>query len=60
MGLGWLGTFAEKAAEPGWRDGSELTAFLSGQLARGEVVFPLYRELVVELFLPNATALGCS
>ena len=58
LGLGWLRTFAEKAADPGWRDGTELTAFLGGQLARGEVVFPLYRELVEGLFLPNATALG--
>ncbi len=58
LGLGWLRTFAEKATEPGWRDGSELAAFLSSQVERGEIVFPLYRELVVELFLPNATLLG--
>jgi thiosulfate dehydrogenase [quinone] large subunit len=58
VGAGWLRAAAEKLPEPGWRDGSELTAFLQGHLAAGDVVFPFYAALVSDVFLPHAAALG--
>src|SRR5262245_22069492 len=32
IGIGWLRAFAEKAVEPGWRDGTTLSTFLLHQL----------------------------
>lgn len=58
IGIGWLRAFAEKAIEPGWRDGSGVAAFLQHQLDQGQVTFPVYRILVTEIFLPHAAALG--
>jgi thiosulfate dehydrogenase [quinone] large subunit len=58
IGIGWLRAFAEKAIEPGWRDGTSLTAFLTDRLREGRVALPPYESLVTAVFLPNATALG--
>jgi uncharacterized membrane protein YphA (DoxX/SURF4 family) len=58
IGLGWLRACAEKVIDPGWRDGSSLTAFLSHRLAAGEVAFPWYETLMEQVSLPHATALA--
>ena len=58
IGVGWLRAFAEKAIEPGWWDGAGVSDFLRHQLAEGSVVFPAYRVLVTEVFLPHAAAFG--
>src|SRR4028119_1730219 len=58
IGMGWLRASAEKIADPGWYDGTALTAFLEQELAGGHVVFPFYRAMIADVFLPNASALG--
>ncbi len=58
IGMGWLRASAEKIPDPGWYDGTALTAFLKDELAEGHVVFPFYRALILDVFLPNASALG--
>lgn len=58
IGLGWLRAAAEKLINPGWYDGSELTAFLTGQLGWSQEAFPFYGTLMESVFIPNATALG--
>ena len=58
IGLGWLRASVEKAVEPGWWDGTSLSAILLGQLADDRVAFPLYQALIAELFLPQAHGLG--
>lgn len=58
IGLGWLRAAAEKLIEPGWYDGSALTAFLRGQLEWSQEAFPFYGTLMEAVLIPNATALG--
>ena len=58
IGMGWLRASAEKIIDPGWYDGTALTAFLEQELAGGHVVFAFYRALIADVFLPNASALG--
>jgi thiosulfate dehydrogenase (quinone) large subunit len=58
IGMGWLRASAEKIPDPGWYDGTALTAFLEEGLAGGHIVFPFYRALITDVFLPNAGALG--
>ncbi len=58
IGLGWMRAAAEKLLDPGWRDGSALVDFLHLQIARERVVFPFYRELIADVFLPGAQALA--
>ena len=58
MGVGWLRAFAEKAIEPGWRDGAAVSDFLQHQLEAGRVAFPVYRWLATEVLLPHAATLG--
>lgn len=58
IGIGWLRACAEKVGEPGWRDGSSLTAFLADRLADGSVSFPLYRQAIESAFIPHAAVLG--
>lgn len=58
IGLGWLRASVEKLVEPGWHDGSALTAFLNEQLATGTVHFPFYQTLITDLFQPNAQGLA--
>jgi thiosulfate dehydrogenase (quinone) large subunit len=58
IGLGWLRTGVEKLIDPAWHSGAKLTSFLSGQLEQGHVVFPWYRQLVEQTFLPNAALLS--
>lgn len=58
IGVGWLRAFAEKAVEPGWRDGTRLSAFLARQLDAGMVVFSPYQMLVSDAFLTHAMLLG--
>ena len=58
IGMGWLRAFAEKVAEPGWHDGTVLAAFLEERLVGDHVVFPFYRALITDVFLPNASVLG--
>lgn len=57
IGIGWLRACAEKMVDPGWRDGSSLHAFLAGQADGGEVAFPLYLDLVRNVFIPGAPVL---
>jgi thiosulfate dehydrogenase (quinone) large subunit len=58
IGMGWLRAFAEKVANPGWHDGTVLAAFLEERLVGDHVVFPFYRVLITDVFLPNASVLG--
>lgn len=58
IGLGWLRACAEKLADPGWRDGASLTAFLERQVTEGAVAIPLYEQTIESLFIPGAAALG--
>ena len=58
IGLGWMRAFAEKATDPGWRDGSSLSAFLLERLQGDDIAFPAYEALVADAFLPQATGLG--
>jgi thiosulfate dehydrogenase [quinone] large subunit len=54
VAVAWLWTYATRIAEPGWRDGSSLTAFFTHQLDEGLVVFPHYRTLITEAIVPHA------
>jgi thiosulfate dehydrogenase (quinone) large subunit len=58
IGIGWMRAFAEKAVEPGWRDGTSLVTLLEGQLQAGKVVFPHYQVLMTDAFLAHALVLG--
>src|SRR5262245_680925 len=58
IGLGWLRAFAEKATEPGWRDGTSLSSYLNDRVLGGDIPLPPYRALVTGVFLPHATVLG--
>jgi thiosulfate dehydrogenase (quinone) large subunit len=58
IGLGWLRTFAEKLINPDWYNGTALSTFFSAHLADGSVVFPIYRDLVTNTFLPNVVLLS--
>lgn len=58
IGLGWLRAGVEKLVDPGWLDGSSLAAFLHGQLASGQVVFPVYEQLISSAFLPHVQLLS--
>jgi thiosulfate dehydrogenase [quinone] large subunit len=58
IGLGWMRACAEKLSEPGWYNGSSLTAFLQGHLHDGLVAFPFYQALMHQVFLPHAALLG--
>jgi thiosulfate dehydrogenase [quinone] large subunit len=58
IGLGWLRAGVEKLITPGWYDGSELTAYIEGQLEWSQEAFPFYGALMEGVFLPQATALG--
>jgi hypothetical protein len=58
IGIGWLRAFAEKALEPGWRDGTRLEAFLERQLDVEMVALPPYHALITDVFLPHALLLG--
>ena len=58
IGIGWLRTFAEKAVEPGWRDGTSLTVFLESQLHAGLIAFPPYQALTSQVFLAHVMLLG--
>jgi thiosulfate dehydrogenase (quinone) large subunit len=53
IGVGWLRAFAEKLADPGWRDGSSLHVFLAGQIDDGQVSFSLYLALMRDVFMPG-------
>lgn len=56
IGLGWLRAAVEKAVDPGWADGSSLTAFLLQQ--GGHAAFPAYQALMTDVFLPHAVLLS--
>jgi uncharacterized membrane protein YphA (DoxX/SURF4 family) len=52
IGVGWLRAFTEKAIDPGWRSVGGVEQFLQHQLTTAQIVFPAYRVLVTELFIP--------
>lgn len=58
IGLGWLRAAVAKLIDPGWYDGSELTAFVERQLAWSEEAFPFYGSFLETVVLPNAPAAG--
>ncbi len=58
IGFGWLRAAVAKIIDPGWYDGSELTAFLDGQLAWSEAAFPFYATFMEAVLLPNAAVVG--
>lgn len=58
IGLGWLRAATEKLVDPGWYDGTELTAFLEQQLGWSQEAFPFYGVLMETVFMPGATVLG--
>lgn len=58
IGIGWIRASSEKITDTEWHDGTALSTFLEEHLAGGEIVFPLYQDLVTDVFLPNASVLG--
>ncbi len=58
IGIGWIRASLEKIIEVGWYDGSALSDFLQAHLESGAMVFPFYRSLVENIFLPNAFAMS--
>ena len=58
IGMGWLRASAEKIVDPDWLGGTILAAFLEEKLAGEHVVFPFYRTLITDVFLPNASVLS--
>ena len=58
IGMGWLRASAEKIVDPDWLGGTVLAAFLEEKLAGEHVVFPFYRTLITDVFLPNASVLS--
>ena len=58
VAVAWLWSYATRIVEPGWRDGSILTAFFARQLDEGLVVFPEYRTLIAEVLVPYAAIVG--
>ncbi|CAA9458179.1 MAG: hypothetical protein AVDCRST_MAG25-423 [uncultured Rubrobacteraceae bacterium] len=58
IGLGWLRASAEKIIDPDWLGGTVLATFLQEKIAGDHVVFPFYRTLITDVFLPNASALS--
>ena len=58
IGLGWLRAGAEKLTDPGWLDGTALSAFLVDHLQRGDVAIPLYASLMANVWLPNVGLLA--
>jgi thiosulfate dehydrogenase [quinone] large subunit len=58
VGIGWLRAFAEKATDPGWRDGTSLSTFLHDRVRAGDIALPPYEAIVTGLFIPSAASLG--
>lgn len=58
LGVGWIRAGVEKALDTGWYDGSELTSFLTAQLAGSQATFPLYGAVMEGVLLPLATPVG--
>ena len=58
IGTGWIRASLEKATNPGWFDGTNLSGFLKEHLNSGAVVFPFYRHLLTDVFLPGAAVMG--
>lgn len=58
IGLGWLRAGVEKLLDPNWAGGDSLHAFLTEQMAGGDVYFPFYAQFIHQVFLPNAAALA--
>lgn len=58
IGIGWFRAGLEKLQDPKWPDGVALTQFLHTKLDGGLIVFPAYRELIENVFLPNVQLLA--
>ncbi len=58
IGMGWLRASAEKIVDPDWYGGTGIAVFLEEKLVGEHVVFPFYRALITDVFLPNASALS--
>jgi thiosulfate dehydrogenase [quinone] large subunit len=58
IGIGWFRAGLEKILDPGWNDGAALATFLHTKIDSGHVVFPVYQELIEQLFLPNVAVLS--
>jgi thiosulfate dehydrogenase (quinone) large subunit len=58
IGTGWIRASLEKAGTPGWIDGPPLLGFLNGHLNSGSVVFPFYRNLMTDVFVPGAATMS--
>ena len=58
IGIGWIRACLEKFITAGWPNGTSLVEFFNQQLSGGQVVFPFYRDLITQVFAPNALALS--
>ncbi|MEK7863394.1 MAG: hypothetical protein AAB295_09045 [Chloroflexota bacterium] len=58
IGIGWIRASLEKILDVNWNDGAALAQFLHTKLDGGQVVFPTYRMLIEEVFLPNVGLLS--
>jgi len=58
IGMGWIRASLEKLLDPNWNDGVALAQFLQGKLDGGHMVFPTYRILVEQVFLPHVGVLS--
>ncbi|MCA9838609.1 MAG: DoxX family membrane protein [Trueperaceae bacterium] len=58
IGIGWLRAGLEKWLEPGWYDGTSLSAFLTDHLQTGKVTFASYQHLMQAVFEPSSLHLG--
>ena len=58
IGIGWIRASLEKFTTSGWPQGIVLKNFLHQHLSSGSVVFPFYKNLIANLFAPNALILS--
>lgn len=58
IGLGWGRAALEKAIDSSWVSGETLTSFFFKQLESGEVIFPFYKVLIEQVFLPMNISLA--
>lgn len=58
IGIGWLRAGVEKWLEPTWLNGTKLSAFLTSHISEGQVAFPFYETLVLNIFEPSALTLS--
>jgi len=58
IGIGWVRAGLEKFMDAGWPRGTALVDFFNQHNSSSIVVFPFYRDLIQNVFAPNALALS--